>query len=80
VRFYIIVDDYITAKESGMEVEMRKRLEDEVRRWVGAELQVDIIMNLADIYAEATGAMCGYSWFAGQTGKGQSLVALPTRG
>jgi len=33
---------------------MRKRLQDQVRQWVDAELQVDIIMNLADIYAEAT--------------------------
>ena len=63
-----------------MEVEMRKRLEDEVRRWVGAGLQADIIMNLADIYAEATGAMCGNSWLAGETGKSQILVTLPTRG
>ena len=66
----------MTAKEAAMEMceEMRKRLQDQVRQWVDAELQVDIIMNLADIYAEATRNVSGRRELASETGEGQALV------
>ena len=57
-----------------MFVPMRKRLQDEVGQWVDAELQVNIIMNLADMYAEATRRMCGRSESAGETSKGRTPV------
>ena len=53
---------------------MRERLQDQVRQWVNEELQVDIIMNLADIYAEATRNVSSRRELASETGEGQALV------
>jgi len=53
---------------------MRKRLQDQVRQWVDAELQVDIIMNLADIYAEATRSVPSRCELVGETGERRALV------
>ena len=66
----------MTAKEAAMEMSesMRKRLQDQVRQWVDAELQVDIIMNLADIYAEATRSVSSRRELAGETGERRALV------
>ena len=66
----------MTAKEAAMEMceAMRKRLQDQVRQWVDAELQVDIIMNLADIYAEATRIVSSRCELAGETREGRALV------
>ena len=66
----------MTAKEAAMETceAMRKRLQDQVRQWVDAELQVDIIMNLADIYAEATRSVPSRCELVGETGERRALV------
>jgi hypothetical protein len=66
----------MTAKEAAMEMceAMRKRLQDQVSQWVDAELQVDIIMNLADIYAEATRSVPSRCELAGETGERRALV------
>jgi hypothetical protein len=66
----------MTAKEAAMEMceAMRKRLQDQVRQWVDAELQVDIIMNLADIYAEATRSVPGRCELASETKERRALV------
>ena len=66
----------MTAKEAAMEMSeaMRKRLQDQVSQWVDAELQVDIIMNLADIYAEATRSVSSRRELVGETRERRALV------
>jgi len=53
---------------------MRKRLQDQVRQWVDAELQVDIIMNLADIYADTTRSVSSRCELTGEKEEGRVLV------
>ena len=66
----------MTAKEAAMEKSesMRKRLQDQVRQWVDAELQVDIIMNLADIYADTTRSVSSRCELASEHGEGRAIV------